>query len=458
MTLPSADLLHRYDRPGPRYTSYPTAVEFHDGVGRETYERHLARAARRTGQPLSLYVHLPFCRERCTYCGCNVVVTRRREVERRYRAFLGREIREVADQLGPRRGVRQLHWGGGTPSYMRPTEMRGLFGVLTDHFQIEPGAEVAIEVDPRVTSAEHLAVLRELGFNRLSMGVQDFTPEVQARVNRIQPFELTAALMGSARRLGFDSINIDLIYGLPLQTPATFERTLEQVLALRPERVASYSYAHVPWVKGQQRRIELEELPAPAVKLQLLERVGTAFTSAGYRPIGMDHFAVPEDELARAAENGTLWRNFMGYTVRHAPDTVAFGLSAIGDVAGAYIQNEKKLNRYEAAVDATGLAACRGYVLDASDRLRRHLITALMANLRVEHAVVERAFDIDFSETFARELAALEPLEADGLVRREPERLVVTSAGRFFLRNVCMVFDTYLERHGSGGRTFSRTV
>ncbi|MFI5402224.1 MAG: oxygen-independent coproporphyrinogen III oxidase [Planctomycetota bacterium] len=452
MPLSTAELVRRYDRPGPRYTSYPTALELHDGLGADAYREALEAAARRDG-PLSLYVHLPFCEERCLFCGCNVVVTKHREVAERYMGFLFREIDAVGALLGRGRKVTQLHWGGGTPTYLSPEQMRRLFGRLRERFALDRDAEIAIEVDPRVTTAEHLETLRELGFNRLSAGVQDFCADVQEAIGRHQTHRQAAALVAHARDLGFESINLDLVYGLPRQTPATFRETLARVVALRPDRLAIYSYAHIPWAKGHQRKIDAAALPSPETKLELLTLAVSELKR--YEPIGMDHFALPEDELARAAKDGTLWRNFMGYTVRRGSDLVGFGLSAIGDVDGTFFQNHRKLHAYEGASGANGLATERGYAPTPDDRLRRHVITSLMCHFRVTREDVERRFGVRFDEAFARELEALEPLARDGLVRVDEGGITV--AERLFVRNVCMVFDACLTRHGERPR-WSRTV
>lgn len=453
----TAERIRRYDRPGPRYTSYPTAAEFHPGADAEVYEGHLRRAAEATGDTLSLYLHLPFCAERCHYCGCNVVITRKREVAERYLDGLEREIRAAAGCLGHRRRLRQLHWGGGTPTYLTVAELRRLGEVVRGSFELEADAEMAIEIDPRVTTVEQLEALRELGFNRLSLGVQDFTPEVQRAVNRVQPFEPTAELVAAARGLGFPSINIDLIYGLPHQTVETFAETLDLVKSLRPERVAAYSYAHVPWMRVQQKRIREQDLPIPEVKLELIARAIDVFRGAGYRAIGMDHFALPEDELGRALDEGTLWRNFMGYTVRQANDLIGCGMSAISDVSGGLFQNDAKLIRYQRAMDAGRFATRRGVVLSAEDRLRRFVITSLMCRFEVDTAEVEARFRIDFATTFASEVEALKPFVEDGFVEIGGGGIRVVGDGRLFVRNVCMAFDTYLSRAGSQ-RRFSRTV
>lgn len=453
----TAEEIRRYDRPGPRYTSYPTAAEFHPGADAFVYDAHLLRAAEAEGDPLSLYLHLPFCAQRCLYCGCNVVITRKREVAERYLKGLEREIRAVARRLHRRRRLRQLHWGGGTPTFLTPDELRRLGAVVRDTFDLEPEAEMAIEIDPRVTTVEQLEILRSLGFNRLSLGVQDFTPAVQRAVDRVQSFAQTAALIDAARCLGFGSMNVDLIYGLPLQSPETFAETLELVLRLRPERVAAYSFAHVPWLKVQQRRLRQEDLPSPQVKLELIAKAIDAFESAGYRSIGIDHFALPDDELGSALDDGTLWRNFMGYTVRQAPDLIGCGMSAISDVADGLFQNDAKLIRYQRAVDAGKWATCRGVVLSTEDRLRRYVITSLMCRFAVDAADVEARFDIDFAFTFAREREALRSFVDDGLVEVADEGIRVVGDGRFFVRSVCMIFDTYRQQPAAE-KQFSRTV
>jgi len=453
------ELLRRYDRPGPRYTSYPTAVQFHEGFDAAAYQRHLALAAGRPQDPLSLYVHLPFCEERCSFCGCMVIITKKREVAARYLDYVVREIELVAAALDSRRQVVQYHWGGGTPTYLDVGQMARLHDVVARHFTVQPDAEVAIEVDPRVTSIEQLRLLRQLGFNRLSMGVQDFTPEVQAAVNRIQPEEMTRALFDAARDLGFSSINVDLIYGLPLQTPESFGRAIDTVVRMRPDRVATYSYAHVPWIRGNQKRIDVGALPTGERKLDLFAEAMTRFLAAGYAQIGMDHFALPGDELARASAAGRLHRNFMGYTTRPAPDMIGIGVSAIGDVAGAFAQNTKKLSTYYEALDAGRYPIERGYVLDDDDRLRRHVITELMCNFRLDVRDVERRFGIRFSEYFADELGELaEGPVADGLLIVEPAALRVTTAGQLLVRNVCMIFDRYLRATSQERPVFSRTV
>jgi oxygen-independent coproporphyrinogen III oxidase len=458
----TVELLERYDRPGPRYTSYPTAVEFHDGVGDGVYRQRLARVDAASAEPLSLYVHLPFCEARCSFCGCNVIITPHRDVAARYLDALEQEIDLLAGQLPHRRAISQMHWGGGTPTYYEPAHLSRVFDRIGRHFTVAPGAEIGVEIDPRVTSAQHLETLRSLGFNRLSMGVQDFAPEVQEAVNRIQSYEQTRDLVERSRVLGYSSVNIDLIYGLPFQTLDSFGRTLDQVLTLRPDRVAAYSFAFVPWMRAHMKQLAQEALPPPRLKLELLAQTIDAFVGAGYRQIGMDHFALPEDELARAVESRTLNRNFMGYTVQSTTDMVALGVSGIGDVQGAFVQNTKKLPEYYAAIEEKRFPIERGYELADDDLVRRHVITALMCNFRCDVRDVERRFGIVFADYFAAELSELTGAESaatDGLVSVTPEVIEVTGRGRLFVRNVCMVFDRYLRARSAGVKpVFSRTV
>ncbi len=460
--LRTEELLRRYDRPGPRYTSYPTANEFHDGFTETHYRERLEQADAKAGAPLSLYAHLPFCEERCLYCACNVIITPHREVATPYLDHLLLEIDLLARQLPNRRRVSQMHWGGGTPTYYAPAELERLFRAFADRFTFTPDAEIGIEVDPRVTTPGHVRALRQLGFNRISMGVQDFAPEVQKAVHREQSFQLTRSLVDLARAEGYRSVNLDLIYGLPYQTIAGFTRTLNQVLTIRPDRVAVYSFAYVPWIKAHMKHLPEASLPDASLKLQLLGVTIDAFTGAGYRQIGMDHFALPDDELSRAVESRTLHRNFMGYTVQSTRDMLGVGISSIGDVQGAFVQNVKKLPTYYEALKAGRFPVERGYALDEDDVVRRHIITQLMCNFHLDVREVEDLFDLDFSEAFATELAELSGPDSPvghGLLRITPDALEVTLAGRLFIRNVCMVFDRYLRaKIGQGKPIFSRTV
>ncbi|MCP3979831.1 MAG: oxygen-independent coproporphyrinogen III oxidase [bacterium] len=456
-----AALMRRYDRPGPRYTSYPTAVEFDDAYDAAEYRSRLRAADELGDEPLSLYVHLPFCRERCAYCGCNVVIARRHEIVSRYLGYLQREIDLLADALPQRRRVSQLHWGGGTPTYLTAAELEELYARIAGRFDVARDAEVAIELDPRVTGLEQLEALRGAGFNRVSLGVQDFTEDVQAAIERHQTGRQTRELMQSCRDLGFESVNVDLVYGLPRQTTVTFTESMRQVLDLRPDRVAVYSYAHVPRVVAHQRRIDEAELPDPEVKLQLFLIARRMMLEAGYAAIGMDHFALPEDELVTAQREGTLSRNFMGYTVRSGTDALGLGVSAIGDVRGSFAQNEKKLSRYYAALDEGHFPIARGRILDRDDLIRREVIRELMCNFRLDRQVLERATGIEFGEYFRRELDELAapggPVD-DGLIEVRADRLEVVGLGRLFVRNLCMTFDRHLRERGSSSTSFSRTV
>ena len=451
------ELIRRFDRPGPRYTSYPTAVEFHEGVGAADYERQLAAADAHPKEPLSLYFHLPFCHERCTFCGCHVIITKKRERAIEYLGYLQRELDLVCKQLPHRRQVAQYHWGGGTPTYYTPAEMRQLHQAVLDRFEILPGAEVAIEIDPRVTTHEHIDAMREFGFNRLSMGVQDFTPEVQAIISRYQDEPSTQELFAYCRRQGFNSINVDLIYGLPLQTSETFARTLDSIIAMRPDRVAMYSFAFVPWKSGNQNVMTEDMLPPPELKVELYLLGMRKFIEAGYVQIGMDHFALPDDEMALALRNRALHRNFMGYTIKPATDAIGFGISAIGDLQGAYIQNDKTQDTYYEALRAGQLPVLRGIVLSPDDEIRRYVITQIMCNSHLEQADVERRFGIDFDRYFATELEGLREHERHGFLRLGDGAIAVTRVGRVFIRTIAMTFDKYLEDK-TNEKTFSRTI
>ncbi len=455
------DLLRKYDRPGPRYTSYPTAVEFNEGYGEADYRASLAAANAAADEPLSLYVHIPFCEERCSFCGCNVVISRKREVAAEYLRHLHREIDTLAEHLPARRRLSQYHWGGGTPTYLSPAEMEALQRKVVEHFRVDADAEVAIETDPRVTTHGQMDLLKALGFNRISMGVQDFTPEVQEAINRNQTERETRDHFEYCRKLGFHSINLDLIYGLPLQTAEAFDRNMDVVLDLKPDRVAAYSYAYVPWIKSNQKRIDTSQLPTPEAKLRLFCIARERFLAAGYVQIGMDHFALPDDELATAVRNRRLFRNFMGYTVRMGSDMLGVGVSSIGDVRSAFAQNAKKLSTYYRALAAGKFPVERGYRLDRDDLIRRDVISRLMCNFYLDRAEVERAFDIVFARYFEVELAEL--LAPDGPVRHgfievHPDRLEVVGNGRLFVRNIAMVFDRYLRAKKTDKPVFSRTV
>ncbi|MFN8574164.1 MAG: oxygen-independent coproporphyrinogen III oxidase [Gemmatimonadaceae bacterium] len=456
----TAELLARYDRPGPRYTSYPTAVEFHDGVSSDEYASRLAEADALGAAPLSLYVHLPFCEERCLFCGCHVIVTRHREVAAPYLDLLKRETELLAEHLPHRRQFAQLHLGGGTPTYYTPEQLSRLLQHTLQHFTPLPGAELALEADPRVTSPEHIDALADLGFNRISFGVQDLTPEVQEAINRVQSLEQTARLVEHARRRGFRGINVDLIYGLPLQTAESFERTIDSVVSLGIDRAAVYSFAFVPWVRGHQKKIEEDQLPPPELKVSLFAIARERFLDAGYEPIGMDHFARPDDELARAKHEHRLRRNFQGYAVIPGDDVIGLGISAIGDVRGAYVQNEKKLSTYEERVTANQLPVARGVTRNADDEVRRAVIHDLMCNFRVDTDAIGRRYNLNFDEYFREDLQLLAANASEGLVQLFPGRIEATPIGELFIRNLAMCFDRYQrEKHAAeAAPVFSRTV
>ncbi len=458
LTALTPKLLAKYDRPGPRYTSYPTAPLFHAGFDEAAYRERLAVAARTADAPLSMYVHIPFCEARCTYCGCNIVISPHHGPEVAYLEAVERELDLLAASLGPRRRLNQLHWGGGTPTYLTPAQCERLYRAITTRFEVASDAEVAIEVDPCVTSMEHLETLRGLGFNRLSMGVQDLDPAVQEAVRRVQPLELSRAHVEAARRLGFSSVNVDLIYGLPHQNEAQFRQTVRSVVAeLAPDRVACFSYAHVPWIKPHQRQLDEATLPRGWEKFNLFVGAAEEFTAAGYRFVGFDHFARPDDELARALDEGRLHRNFMGYTVMPATDQVGVGVTAIGDVAGAYVANEKNLARYQRAVATGRLPVERGIARSPEDELRGGVIRGLICTLKLDFGWVESTYAVDPRRHFADALAELHEMADDGLVEIRDDGLEVTPLGRFFLRNLCMPFDAYLKQP-SDKPVFSRTV
>lgn len=456
----SPELLERYDRPGPRYTSYPTAIEFTAEFDADAYADRLAGYAADPAGPLSLYVHLPFCESRCSFCACHVVVTKHRSVADAYLGRVEREAEIVAGHLGERIPLLQYHWGGGTPTYYPAETLARLHRSLTRWFDIQPGAEVAAEVDPRVTTREHLETMGELGFNRLSFGVQDLDPTVQELIGRRQTAAETVGLYETARELGFTSINLDLVYGLPGQTVDTMSATLDTIVSLRPDRLAIYSFAYVPWMRPHQQRIPEEDLPDRELKFHLLSMIAEKLTAAGYRAIGMDHFALPDDELAIAAEAGTLTRNFMGYATRSGAGVVALGTSGISDIAGAYAQNHRRLADYYAAVDAGNLPVERGYGLTEDDLLRRYVITELMCNGRILAAAVEDRFGVDLAATFAGErevLTAPGGLVDEGMVEVRDDAIEATDLGRMFIRNVARVFDAHTEEHGDRPM-FSKTI
>jgi oxygen-independent coproporphyrinogen-3 oxidase len=449
-------LLRKYDVAGPRYTSYPTAPFFRDDFGAAGYERLLRRSAE-GGAPLSLYVHVPFCDTRCLFCGCNVTVARDRSRASHYLHHLAMEVRRVAALAGAAgRRVVQVHWGGGTPTFLPPAEIAALGALLREEFPFAEGVEFGVEVDPRRCSEEQLDALAAAGVNRLSLGVQDVDPQVQAAVHRIQPLEMTQRVVEGARRRGIGSLNVDLIYGLPHQTAASFARTVQEVLTLAPDRLAVFNFAFLPEMLAHQRALDPATMPGPDEKLTILDEVIATLTGAGYVFIGMDHFARPEDPLARELRARTLTRNFQGYSTHGDADLLGLGSSSIGQLAGGYAQNEREVGPYQQAAAHDGLATCRGLELTADDELRRDVIGRLMCHFRLDKAEVGERHGIDFDRHFAAELQRLRPLAEDGLVVDEGQRLEVTPLGRLLVRNVAMAFDAYLGVRP--GQRFSRTV
>ena len=450
------DLVNKYNVAGPRYTSYPPATKFSATVTQEQLSAKL-EDNNRTARDLSVYFHIPFCETLCWFCGCTTVITLNHDKGRDYIDYLGREVARMATQLHPDRKVVQLHFGGGSPTFLRPDEIRRLGDIIHKHFKFSPDIEASVEVDPRRLTREHMVALREVGFNRASMGVQDFNPQVQEAIHRIQPRAMTQQAMDWMRELGYGSINLDLIYGLPHQTPATFNETLDTVLEMRPDRLAVFSYAHVPWIKPSQKIREQKVLPRPKGKLEVLKLVIERLTTDDqYVYIGMDHFARPDDELAVAQRNKQLQRNFQGYSTRAGSDIYSFGMSAISQIPDAYWQNEKELPQYQTAVDAGRVPLQRAYFLTAEDKIRRETIMRVMCDLSLDFAAMSQRLGINFAEHFASELAALAPFEADGLVTRTAAGLEVTDTGRLFIRNIAMSFDNTLAP--TGERRHSRTI
>lgn len=452
-------LLEKYATSAPRYTSYPTAVDWSAGFDPSGYPDLLKQAASGSG-PLSVYVHLPFCGELCLFCGCNVIISRSVSRIDAYIDHLVREFAFVRASGIGRREVRQYHWGGGTPTQLSIAQMERVQDAFCETFHLAPDAEVAIEVDPRVTTRAQIERLAHFGFNRVSMGVQDFDPAVQKAIHREQSEDETRAVVDVARACGIRSINVDLIYGLPKQTAAAFEHTVERVLAIRPERVALFHYAHVPWMKKHQTALDVDCAPDSDVKLGIFTRAIEQFEAAGYVYIGLDHFALPDDELAQALARGKLQRNFMGYTTRRGDDMVSLGVSSIGEVAGCFVQNAASEAEYKLGIESRGFAIARGHELTADDRLRRDVIVGLMCNGVLDKRAIEARHGVDFDRTFAPELESLKPLEADGLVQLERDSIRVTTLGQLFLRNIALPFDRYYaerKKRGEAGR-FSKTL
>ena len=454
------ELLRQYDVSGPRYTSYPTADRFVEAFSADDYSQALTQ--RRSGAaalalPLSLYVHIPFCESLCYYCACNKIITKHHDRAAQYLRYLSREVDLHTAQIGSGQTISQLHLGGGSPTFLSDDELRELMAMLKRNFTFAPGGEYSIEVDPRTVNPQRLDTLAELGFNRLSFGIQDFDPAVQKAVHRVQPAEQVFALMKAARERGFESINADLIYGLPLQTPESFDRTLKQIIELRPDRIALYAYAHLPERFKPQRRIASADIPTGGSKISMLSHSLAAFMGAGYVYVGMDHFALPGDALAVAKRQGRLHRNFQGYSTQPDCDLIALGVSSIGRIGATYSQNAKTLDEYYDALDNNRFPVVRGLALSRDDLVRRAVIMALMCQGSLMFESIDLAYLIDFKSYFAKELEAMQTLEQQGLVTMDQVGVQVTAKGWFFVRAVAMVFDKYLQTDRTRAR-FSKII
>ncbi len=450
------ELLRKYDKPGPRYTSYPTAPEWIGDIGTEEYARALKGASERTDEPLAIYCHIPFCKKRCYYCGCNTCIINKVSSADSYLDRFLEEIDATAKLLGQRKNVSQLHFGGGTPTYVGVEGLGRVLQQLNKRFDFPEGCEKSMEIDPRVTTAAQLEFLTANGFNRISLGVQDFEPTVQKAIGRLQPYEQVEDILKKCRELNFKGINFDLIYGLPFQTPETFGKTLDKVINLRPDRVAVYSFAYLPNVKANQAMILPEDLPPTEVKYQLFADAIERFTVAGYRQIGMDHFALPDDELSRAQEDGRLHRNFMGYTVQSATEMIGLGMSSIGYVNSTFFQNYSKLDSYKDGVARDGFAVYRGIQLSQDDLIRQYVITSLMCNFHLDYDLLHSHFGVSYRKYFRDEHRQLSGFFDDRFISEAPTGLSVTPLGRTFVRNIAMTFDAYLDQNGNNA--FSKTI
>jgi oxygen-independent coproporphyrinogen III oxidase len=456
-TLLTPEILKRYDVAGPRYTSYPTAPEWSSVLQPGTYDRHLGLVSN-SSEPLSLYIHIPFCAKLCTYCGCNVAI--RKNIPKygdEYLDLLEIEIAMVAAKLGVRKSLQQMHWGGGTPTFLSESQLGRLFNMVTRHFDIEAKAEVAIEIEPRTVDMPLVAFLRRLGFNRVSMGVQDFDPKVQESVNRVHSYERILEVYEACRSVGFESINMDLIYGLPFQTLETFYKTIEKIVQLKPNRIAMYSFAHIPWIKKQQNRIDVATLPGPDEKVKIFLEATKGLLKGGYQAIAMDHFALADDEMAIAFREDRLHRNFMGYTVLPGDDFLGLGVSSIGYVQGAYFQNTKDLLEYRHALESGQWPLEKELELSSDDLMRRSVIYDLMCQFKLDRNLWSQKNHQAFEDYFAFEKPHIKNCLEDGLLEERNSLLVVTELGKLFVRNVAMGFDAHLRKEG-GHRRFSRVI
>jgi len=452
------ELIRRLDKNGPRYTSYPTADRFDGTFNAVSYGKWMAKREKDgVARPLSLYIHIPFCNTLCFYCACNKVITKNRSKSAEYVRYLIKEMAMQAMLLGPDQVVEQLHFGGGTPTFLSDDEIRQVMTAIRQHFQLVKDGEYSIEIDPRKVSDETIALLGKAGFNRISIGVQDFDEEVQRAVNRIQSEEETLRVIHAARSNGFKSVSIDLIYGLPKQTLKGFGTTLDKIISANPDRLSIYNYAHMPTMFKPQRRIHEEDLPAPQEKLDILSMAVDKLTKAGYVYIGMDHFSKPQDELAVAQRQGKLHRNFQGYSTHSDCDLVALGLSAIGKIGPTYSQNYRELDDYYAALDRDVLPIMRGMELDTDDLLRREIIQALMCHFELAKETFNNRFQIDFDSYFAAEMEEIREYEREGLLETSQQKVIVTPKGRMLIRNICMVFDKYLRTRQEHA-TYSKVI
>lgn len=449
--------LRKYSQAGPRYTSYPTAPVFDASFRQEDYIQLLEKKEQK-GVPLSFYFHIPYCKSVCYFCACSVIYTRKREKVDPYLDLLIKEMDLLHSHIDPDRRVEQLHWGGGSPTFLTPDRMNGLFQEIRKRFPFAEDAEISVELDPRETTLEHIDVLSAAGFNRASLGIQDVDEAVQKAVNRIQPMEIILPIYHRLRERGFRGVNFDLIYGLPHQSPDSFQRTIDTVLDLKPDRISLFNFAYLPHLKNHQRRIREEDLPDVENRLRIFARAVDSFVSAGYVYIGMDHFALPGDDLSLAQSNGTLHRNFQGYTTRGGMDLLGVGLTSIGELAGGYAQNHKDLASYTKALEEGMLPVERGLVRSFDDSVRHYAIMELINHFRLSFATVHDLFGVDFPKDFASELERLRPFEEDGLLTVGHDDIRVHWQGRFVIRNICMVFDAHLARLQAKGQKFSRTV
>ncbi len=447
----------KYSKPGPRYTSYPTALEFN-----ETFDNNALLAEfenQDKSRPLSLYFHLPFCRSACYFCGCNVVFTSKEDKKVRYIEYIEKELNILASHLDTSREVIQMHFGGGTPTFFSPEQLAEVIGLIKKTFpNFTKDAEISCEIDPRFFTKAHMEALKEGGFNRISFGVQDFDPKVQEAVHRIQPYEITKEAIDLAREYGIESVNVDLIYGLPFQTFETFKKTLQLARSLDADRFAVFNYAHVPWLKKTMRKIDETTLPHPSVKLEILKYTIDYFTSEGYKMVGMDHFAKPEDELFKAIEKGELHRNFQGYTTKGGADLIGVGLTSIGEGKDYYVQNYKNMHEYETAIDEGRLPVERGIKLTEDDVIRNAVIMELMSNFKLNIPKIEKTFGINFGDYFKESLDALKEFQDADIVSVTKEEIKASPTGEMLIRNIAMVFDAYMNKHAASKKTFSKTI